>query len=84
MSSEASGISGTASQIKGRVKLNAPYSKGQGKGAIIDPILKPIPISKYEDMICTLTSQAVSLEMKHKVMQRAVSQCPAVPMDLLG
>ena len=22
--------------------------------------------------------------MKHKVMQRAVSQCPAVPMDLLG
>ena len=35
-------------------------------------------------MIHTLTSQAVSLEMKHKVMQRAVSQCPAVPMDLLG
>ena len=35
-------------------------------------------------MIRTLTSQAVSLEMKHKVMQRAVSQCPAVPMDLLG
>ena len=22
--------------------------------------------------------------MKHKVMQRAASQCPAVPMDLLG
>ena len=22
--------------------------------------------------------------MKHKVMQRAVSQCPAIPMDLLG
>ena len=26
----------------------------------------------------------MSLEVKHKVMQRAVSQCPAVPMDLLG
>ena len=66
------------------VKLNAPYSKGQGKGAKVDPMLRPIPTSKYEDMIQTLTSQAMSLEMKHKVMQRAVSQCPAVPMDLLG
>ena len=47
-------------------------------------MLRPIPASKYEDMIRTLTSQAVSLEMKHKFMQRAVSQCPAVPMDLLG
>ena len=26
----------------------------------------------------------MSSEVKHKVMQRAVSQCPAVPMDLLG
>ena len=40
-------------------------------------------MSKYEDLVRTLTS-AVSLEMKHKVMKRAVSQCPAVPMDLLG
>ena len=47
-------------------------------------MLTPISASKYEDMIQTLTSQAVSSEMKHKVMQRAVSQCPAVPMDLLG
>ena len=47
-------------------------------------MLKSIPTSKYEDMIWTLTSQAMSLEMKHKVMQRAVLQCPAVPMDLLG
>ena len=47
-------------------------------------MLRPIPTSKYEDMTQTLTSQAVSLKMKHKVMQRAVSQCPAVPMDLFG
>ena len=45
--------------------------------------MSSIPISKYEDLVWTLTS-AVSLEMKHKVMQRAVSQCTAVPMDLLG
>ena len=47
-------------------------------------MLTPIPASKYEDMIRTLTSQAMSSDMKHKVMQRAVLQCPAVPMDLLG
>ena len=35
-------------------------------------------------MIQTLSSNAMSFEMKQKVMQRAVSQCPAVPMDLLG
>ena len=35
-------------------------------------------------MICTLSSNAMSSETKQKVMQRAVSQCPAVPMDLLG
>ena len=51
---------------------------------MIDLMLKPIPISKYEDMIRTLTSQAMSSDMKHKVMQRAVLQCTAVPMDLLG
>ena len=47
-------------------------------------MMSPIPTSKYEDLIQTLTSQAVSLEVKHKAMQRAVSQCPAVSMDLLG
>ena len=45
--------------------------------------MSSIPASKYEDLVRTLTS-AVSLEMKHKLMERAVSQCPAVPMDLLG
>ena len=45
--------------------------------------MSSIPASKYEDLVQTLTS-AVSSEMKHKLMERAVSQCPAVPMDLLG
>ena len=31
-----------------------------------------------------LSSQAVSSDTKHKVMQRVVSQCPAILMDLLG
>ena len=47
-------------------------------------MLSPIPASRYEEMIRTLLSQAVNSDTKHKVMQRAVSQCPAIPMDLLG
>ena len=70
--------------VRGRVKLNAPYFQGQGKGAAVDPVIYPIPASRYEEMIQTLSSQALSSDMKHKVMQRAVSQCPAIPMDLLG
>ena len=31
-----------------------------------------------------LSSHAMSSDTKHKVMQRAVSQCPGVPMELLG
>ena len=56
---------------------------GQGRGAVVDPLMSPIPASLYKDLVRTLTS-AVSSEMKHKVMKRAVSQCPAIPMDLLG
>ena len=67
----------------GRVKLKAPYPKGQGRGAVVDPLLSPIPTSRYKDLILTLTS-AVSLEEKHKLVKRAVLQCPAIPMDLLG
>ena len=70
--------------VWGRVKLKVPYSQGQGKGATVDPMISPIPASQYEDMIQTLSSHAMSSDMKHKVMQRAVSQYPAIPMDLLG
>ena len=66
------------------LNLNAPYSQGQGKGAAVDPMLSQIPTSRYEEMIQTLASQAVNSDMKHKVIERAVSQCPAIPMDLLG
>ena len=50
---------------------------------MVDPLSSPIPASKYEDLVQTLTS-AVSLEVKQKLIKRAVSQCPAIPMDLLG
>ena len=50
---------------------------------MVDPLVSPIPASRYEDLIRTLTS-AVSLEVKQKLIKRAVSQCPAIPMDLLG
>ena len=50
---------------------------------MVDPLMSSIPVSKYEDLVRTLTS-TVSSEMKHKVMKRAVLQCPAIPMDLLG
>ena len=43
-----------------------------------------IPIERFEDMIHILSSNAMSSETKQKVMQRAVSQCPAVPIDILG
>ena len=48
------------------VKLKAPNSKGQGKGAIVDSLTTSIPISRFEDMIQTLSSNAVSSEMKQK------------------
>ena len=67
----------------GRVKLKAPYLQGQGRGAEVDPMQSPIPASRYEDLVRTLSS-AVSSEVKHKLIKRAVSQCPAVPMGLFG
>ena len=79
-----SSFSSSSKSVRGRVKLKAPYSKGQGKGAAVDPMITPIPASRYKEMIQTLSSQAMSSDTKHKVMQRAVSQCPAIPMDLLG
>ena len=67
----------------GGVKLKAPYLQGQGRGAEVDPLKSPIPDTKYEDLVRTLSS-AMSSEVKQKLIKRAVSQCPAIPMDLFG
>ena len=50
---------------------------------MVDLLMSPIPTNKYEDLVLTLTS-AMSLEVKQKLIKRAVLQCPAIPMDLLG
>ena len=50
---------------------------------MVDPLMSTIPASKYEDLVQTLTS-AVSLEVKQKLIKRAVLQSPAIPMDSLG
>ena len=71
------------STAAGGVKLKAPYLQGQGRGAEVDPLKSPIPATKYEDLVRTLSS-AVSSEVKQKLIKRAVSQCPAIPMDLFG
>ena len=58
---------GTSWSVWGRVKLKAPYSQGQGKGAAVDPMISPIPASHYEDMIWMLSSHAVSLTWSTKL-----------------
>ena len=50
---------------------------------MVDPLTSPIPASKYEDLVRTLTS-AMGSEVKQKLIKRAVLQCHAIPMDLLG
>ena len=81
---KAKDISIPSETIKGRVKLKAPTSKGQRKGAKVDPLASEIPTSQFEEMIQALLSSAVSFETKQCIMQRAILQCPSVPIDLLG
>ena len=47
-------------------KLRAPYLQGQGRGAEVDPMQSPIPASRYEDLVRTLSS-AMSSEVKTQV-----------------
>ena len=49
--------------IQELVKLKAPTSKGHGEGAKVDPLSTSIPIARFEDMIHTLYSNAVSSGM---------------------
>ena len=78
------GIPSSSKSVRGVVKLKAPTSKGHGEGPKVDPLSSTIPVARFEDMICTLSSNAMSSETKQCVTQRAVLQCPAVPIDLLG
>ena len=41
-------------------------------------------MAKFEDMLRTLTNNAVSSETKQRVLNRAVSECPSISMGILG
>ena len=78
------GIPSSSKSVRGGAKLKAPTSKGHGEGAKVDPLSSSIPIARFEDMICTLSSNAVLSKTKQSIMQRVVLQCSSVPIDLLG
>ena len=74
----------SASKIGGRVKLKAPASGGCRVGAKTDPMVPPSLDAMFGDVFRTLASNAISLETKQRVMQRAVSGCPMVTLGIQG
>ena len=46
-----------------------------------DPLM---PDSQFDDILKALVNNAVSLDTKQQIMQRAVSGCPKVTLDVLG
>ena len=41
-------------------------------------------VAKFEDMLWTLTKNAVSSKTRQYILNRAVSQCPSISMEVLG
>ena len=41
-------------------------------------------MAKFEDMLRTLTNNTVSSETKQHVLNRAVSECPSISMEIMG
>ena len=72
------------STIRGRVKLKAPASGGHRGGAKVDPTLPLTPNNQFDKMFHTLVSNSMSLKTKQRVMQRAISTCPSVTLDIQG
>lgn len=72
------------SKIGGGVKLKAPASGNHRVGAKIYPMVPPSLDTQFGDIFKTLASNAVSLEMMKRVMQRAVSGCPTVTLGIQG
>ena len=46
-----------------------------------DPIVLD---SQFDEMLKTLLNNAISLETKQRIMQRAMSGCPKVTLDVMG
>ena len=68
------------------VKLKTPVSHGHGHrgGVKVYPSQQFYSAAKFEDILRTLTNNAVSSETKQHVLNRAVSQCPSNSMEVLG
>ena len=69
-----------------QVKLKTPVSQGHGHrgGVKVDPKQNFSSAAKFEDMLRTLTNNAVSSETKQCVLNRAVSECLSISMEILG
>ena len=66
------------------VKLKAP-APGDHRGKVkVDPTILIPPMLQYDELLSTLASNAVSIETKQRVMQRAVSTCPTVNLKVQG
>ena len=78
---------GSPSSSSGRmgVKLKAPAPGGhRGGGAKVDPTILISSTSQYDELLSTLASNAISMETKQRVMERAVSMCPTVNLNVQG
>ena len=72
--------------MKWWVKLKTPASQGHGcrGGVKVGPHLPSFTAAKFEEILKTLMNHAVSFETKQRVLNRAVSQCPSITIDILG
>ena len=70
--------------VREGLKLKAPTSGGHRGGAKVDPTVPSSPNSQFDDMFHTLPSNAISLETKQRVIQRAISNCSMVTLNIQG
>ena len=73
-------------KTEGGFKLTAPAPQGRGcrGGAKLDPPSLTRFEDRFEQIVRTLTSSAMSTEIKQRILKRAVSQCLSITMEFLG
>ena len=67
-----------------RVKLKVPASGSHRGGVKVDPTVPSTASNQFNEMFHTLVSNSMSLKMKKRVMQRAISNCPSVTLAVQG
>ena len=75
---------GSSSSGRTGVKLKTPTPGGCRGAAKVDPTIPISPMSQYDELLSTLASNTISMETKQKVMERAVSTCPTVNLNVQG